>query len=514
MTDIKGIAKLREDNRILLEQLRQNQKDVKVAVSATKDITHSKLKRKNKKADEMNLSDVDVSSIYPDYRDRSPLSSRTRSRKNVRVERAPTSSTPKRPRKPRSMTPTRGKSPAKVGKQSSKATDRTEQDLAGSFICATSEPEKEKIAKSKVTRSEKLESASAGLSDDATVAEQDQENLSQSRHSEFLNSYLERSRREGLRPRNRVPRYSEKLLSDGNDRRQARVAREMMKKPRSILMTPGGKNVRTPSKVSFLSPDQSQPMAFDERQGQPLLGYDWIAGLLDNDESIAEKSQHYFDEIKEFRRVNNDECFHRSFAEGPKTPKSPLSPQSTKTKPPPSIEDEDQHTCIHSYRLNSRLYAVPIHKATDGDSECPICKTGRKNEERRGSPSYIRVSIPRSTLASPYRLRPHRRRSFDPTDSVSLSQHCLAGWESSRPSMMPSAHSMDLKDSLDVPNKAAAMSTIGKWANKVPVSLSPSKKSLALLNKSHALRYSVQQIEKERPWEKVPPAKSTDYPLL
>ena len=34
---------------------------------------------------------------------------------------------------------------------------------------------------------------------------------------------------------------------------------------------------------------------------------------------------------------------------------------------------------------------------------------------------FPRVSIPRSTLMSPYRVKPHRRKSFDPTDSCALS---------------------------------------------------------------------------------------------
>ena len=34
----------------------------------------------------------------------------------------------------------------------------------------------------------------------------------------------------------------------------------------------------------------------------------------------------------------------------------------------------------------------------------------------------FRVSIPRSSLESPYRVRPHRRNSFDPSDSCALSE--------------------------------------------------------------------------------------------
>ena len=33
-----------------------------------------------------------------------------------------------------------------------------------------------------------------------------------------------------------------------------------------------------------------------------------------------------------------------------------------------------------------------------------------------------RVSVPRRSVQAPYQLRPHRRRSFDPSDSMSLNK--------------------------------------------------------------------------------------------
>ena len=44
--------------------------------------------------------------------------------------------------------------------------------------------------------------------------------------------------------------------------------------------------------------------------GDPRLGYDWIAGLLDNSEAyLSERDDEYFEDIKEFRRVNHADCF-------------------------------------------------------------------------------------------------------------------------------------------------------------------------------------------------------------
>lgn len=39
-----------------------------------------------------------------------------------------------------------------------------------------------------------------------------------------------------------------------------------------------------------------------------MMGYDWIAGCLDNDSYINEQSDQFFQDIEEFRRLNRDEC--------------------------------------------------------------------------------------------------------------------------------------------------------------------------------------------------------------
>lgn len=46
-----------------------------------------------------------------------------------------------------------------------------------------------------------------------------------------------------------------------------------------------------------------------ERRGKPLLGYDWIAGLLDNEVgSVSTEPDDLFEAVKEFRRQNREEC--------------------------------------------------------------------------------------------------------------------------------------------------------------------------------------------------------------
>ncbi|VDI03071.1 Hypothetical predicted protein [Mytilus galloprovincialis] len=58
----------------------------------------------------------------------------------------------------------------------------------------------------------------------------------------------------------------------------------------------------------------------------------------------------------------------------------------------------------------------------------------------------MEVSIPRSTLMSPHRVKPQRRSQYEPSDSMALSKHCVMGYESSIPSMVPAASNVGLKD--------------------------------------------------------------------
>lgn len=41
---------------------------------------------------------------------------------------------------------------------------------------------------------------------------------------------------------------------------------------------------------------------------RPLLGYDWIAADLDNTGSVLDYNDSFFDDIREFRSRNRDDC--------------------------------------------------------------------------------------------------------------------------------------------------------------------------------------------------------------
>ncbi|XP_075696747.1 migration and invasion-inhibitory protein isoform X2 [Rhinoderma darwinii] len=234
------------------------------------------------------------------------------------------------------------------------------------------------------------------------------------------------------------PQYIEQLEDDGNLRtKEART-------PKSILLTPNRGSKRDTGRVTFLCDDESPRL--EGWSARPLLGYDWIAGLLEVKSPITNKSDQFFSEINEFRRVNREECAHEFFTES--------GAQDT------SVEELDlsmgTHQCVYCYRVNQRLFTSPVGT----EPACPICKKRRgRRHVSLEEPAYIRVSIPRSTLLPPYKYRAHRRKSFDPTDSLALPSHCLAGYDNAVPSCDLKVACLDLKTSME-PNLVPPPTTV------------------------------------------------------
>lgn len=51
------------------------------------------------------------------------------------------------------------------------------------------------------------------------------------------------------------------------------------------------------------------------KQQQKMLGYDWIAALIENDPAAVNRSETFFDELKEFRKLNLEECVNQIYME-------------------------------------------------------------------------------------------------------------------------------------------------------------------------------------------------------
>lgn len=248
----------------------------------------------------------------------------------------------------------------------------------------------------------------------------------------------------------KVKGYSQRLENPGNSRRIAKFIRETGK-PKSILLsTSQRQNKSSSNKVSFRSPtsrsstDLTYQMDPESVQKQRMLGYDWIAALIENDSNAVNQSETFFDELREFRRTNLEECVNKMYMDGPQ------ELWEHPEREPPEVQKALEETKVKPYIVNDRLFSEPIKR--DMFAQYDYDENDRTREKKEKEPTYdeprfVRVSIPRSTLASPHRVKPHRRKSFDNSDTMALSEHCLMGWNTSQPSMMPAASNIGLRDS-------------------------------------------------------------------
>ncbi|XP_054031940.1 migration and invasion-inhibitory protein isoform X1 [Dryobates pubescens] len=254
-----------------------------------------------------------------------------------------------------------------------------------------------------------------------------------SSQSTLLHGFHEKKQLEGLL----APSLS-RTQSEETSKQDVVIGEPIIRK--SILMSSQSKKLKKEAgHVTFQSDHEEYTIPASSWCARPFLGYDWIAGLLDTNSSVAEKSDQYYAELQEFRQANKDMCIHEQHTE----------PEALYDLIPEQGPDliTSSHKCVYCYRLNQRLFTVPV----DLESACPICKIPRAQQPpgTLEEPAYVRVSIPRATLKPAYKYKPHRRKSFEPADNLALPSHCLAGWENTIPSSTPVHSDLDLRASLE-----------------------------------------------------------------
>ncbi|XP_059185075.1 migration and invasion-inhibitory protein isoform X2 [Centropristis striata] len=254
--------------------------------------------------------------------------------------------------------------------------------------------------------------------------------------------YLTSKHREGTADEHKTP-YD--LLKD-SDRHPLVHSRNQNIKPASTksCLVNHSKDQEIQSRVTFQSDECEETPASDRHHLPPLLGYDWIAGVLDAEDSLIERSDEFFNDLRTFRSLNKDECVHSPLTEFSEENHPVLPPLTDKDGPQANT---DTHQCTFSYRINSRLFPVPLHS----QECCPVCKKHKSSHPHTAAePALIRVSIPCSALQPAHKYKAHRRCSFDPSDSLGLPSHCLSGWSNTGQSTLPPPSSLDLRSGLNV----------------------------------------------------------------
>lgn len=125
-----------------------------------------------------------------------------------------------------------------------------------------------------------------------------------------------------------------KLLNDsGNDRPNAHIVRELNSRPKSFVFerenidddevvkdnwqrttsyngttNANNSNAHASINTSTASHSRGQSKNATSAATAPLLGYDFIAGVLDNESTILDQPEEFYESLKEFRRKNKDVC--------------------------------------------------------------------------------------------------------------------------------------------------------------------------------------------------------------
>ncbi|NWR89490.1 MIIP protein, partial [Furnarius figulus] len=134
--------------------------------------------------------------------------------------------------------------------------------------------------------------------------------------------------------------------------------------PKSALLT--SKELKKEAHhVTFQCEPEEDAIPGGSWSARPFLGYDWIAGLLDTQSSVTEKSEQYFVELQQFRQANREACIDEQHLE-------PTVLDYTVPEQEPDLITSS-HKCFYCYRLNQRLFTVPV----DPESACPMCKIPR-----------------------------------------------------------------------------------------------------------------------------------------
>lgn len=224
--------------------------------------------------------------------------------------------------------------------------------------------------------------------------------------------------------------------------------------PKSILSQP---SKPSKPKVTF---SQESTVPESDWHFRPYLGYDWIAGTLDSSSTVTSEPEAFFSTLQKFRETNEEDCVCNS-------------PEAVFPDLQESSGVEEDHECVYCYRINRRLFPVPV----DPGTPCRLCGVPRDQQgpETLMEPAQVRVSIPLSILDPPHRYRIHRRKSFDASDTLALPRHCLLGWDILPPKPEKSSvpKSLDLWSSVSCGAQRRHLSATSSSRGALPARVPP-----------------------------------------
>uniref|UniRef100_A0A0L8GJV4 Uncharacterized protein n=1 Tax=Octopus bimaculoides TaxID=37653 RepID=A0A0L8GJV4_OCTBM len=223
-----------------------------------------------------------------------------------------------------------------------------------------------------------------------------------------------------------ICQYSSRLNDSGN-----------LKKPSRVSV---GTNRH--SKVGKENIGKDAPRSAFKSQKEKLLGYDWIAGILDNRQhhSTTHLSNEHFDKLKSFWKESQDRRL---------TDVNQLENFVDESREPQLIQDILTESKIKSYHINDRLFSEPMKKKSFLTSESSEVNNKRSSAESKPtftSPRYVRISMPQDLLLTKCQVnKAPRKGTCDTTDTLSLGKHCVMGWNNTQHGKLATASSISIK---------------------------------------------------------------------
>ncbi|XP_047384234.1 migration and invasion-inhibitory protein isoform X2 [Sciurus carolinensis] len=186
--------------------------------------------------------------------------------------------------------------------------------------------------------------------------------------------------------------------------------------PSAGLHDPAPRSIPAESKQSKSRVTFCQEPAISESNWRlwPYLGYDWIVESLDSSSPVTSKPEAFFSRLRQFRETNREECVHSA--------PEPQFPGLCD-----SGDEEADHECVYCYRVNRRLFLVPL----DPGVPCRLCGTPRdqRGPDTLAEPTQVstvcwagtsflqsprRVQLPRALTYGPQSPRPGSRSRQHP----------------------------------------------------------------------------------------------------
>ncbi|EGD76746.1 hypothetical protein PTSG_08098 [Salpingoeca rosetta] len=183
-----------------------------------------------------------------------------------------------------------------------------------------------------------------------------------------------------------------------------------------------------------------RPFGLHDAVSHRLLGYDWIAGMLDNTNPLVSEPDSFFEDLATFRKVHYEEC-HAP----PTTAEDDLIAQLVKDeglRGTATAETDEPSTHGPVYRINERLFPEKMRD----DYPCEDLGPAKAH--------FLKVSVPHQYVDGTeggVPILPGRERFAERhpvADSMALSRHCVRGFEHARAHLISPQPQVNLRASL------------------------------------------------------------------